>query len=112
MTDLYSVLYCLGLSPKLPIAPLSRGFFMPVKRIRGRKLQAIRKRVLTANPLCEVCGRRAVEVDHIKPIFKGGDDDPLDDTNRQGLCDQCHAEKTRRDLNQRPAIGLDGYPIL
>lgn len=84
---------------------------MPIQRIRGRQLQAIRKRVLTANPLCAVCGRRAVEVDHIKPIFKGGNDDPLDDSNRQGLCSLCHAEKTRRDMNQRPAIGLDGYPL-
>jgi 5-methylcytosine-specific restriction endonuclease McrA len=84
---------------------------MPTQRIRGRKLQAIRKRVLSENPLCVICGRRAVQVDHIKPIFKGGDDDPIDDSNRQGLCAQCHAEKTRRDLGQRPAIGLDGYPI-
>lgn len=84
---------------------------MTVQRIRGRKLQAIRERVLTAEPRCAVCGRRAVEVDHIKPIFKGGDDDPLDDSNRQGLCNKCHADKTRRDLNRRPDIGLDGYPI-
>lgn len=84
---------------------------MAIQRIRGRKLQAIRKRVLTGNPLCAVCGRRAIEVDHINPIFKGGSDDPLDDHNRQGLCGQCHADKTRRDMGQRPEIGLDGYPI-
>jgi 5-methylcytosine-specific restriction endonuclease McrA len=86
---------------------------MPIQRIRGRKLQAIRNRVLRENPLCEVCGKRAaIEVDHIKPLYKGGDDDPYDDGNRQALCEQCHTEKTKRDMNQRPEIGLDGYPIV
>jgi 5-methylcytosine-specific restriction endonuclease McrA len=85
---------------------------MPIQRIRGRKLQAIRDRVLRENPLCEACGKRAArEVDHITPIYKGGDDNPYDDENRQALCDECHAAKTKRDMNQRPEIGLDGYPI-
>jgi 5-methylcytosine-specific restriction endonuclease McrA len=85
---------------------------MPVERIRGRKLQAIRNRVLRANPLCEACGKRAaIEVDHIAPLYKGGDDSPYSDANRQALCEGCHAEKTRRDMNQRQQIGLDGYPI-
>lgn len=82
------------------------------ERIRGRRLQRIRKRVLSANPLCQACGLRgAVEVDHVEPIFKGGEDDPHNDRNRQALCAECHAAKTARDLNQRPQIGLDGYPV-
>jgi 5-methylcytosine-specific restriction endonuclease McrA len=52
-----------------------------------------------------------MEVDHIEPLYKGGDDNPYSDANRQALCEECHAEKTRRDMNQRPPIGLDGYPI-
>lgn len=81
-------------------------------RIRGRMLQRIRNRVLRANPLCQACGLRAsVEVDHITPIFKGGEDSPHSDANRQALCEDCHAKKTARDLNQRPQIGLDGFPV-
>lgn len=86
---------------------------MPIqKRIRGRKLQAIRNRVLRTNPLCEACQKRAaIEVDHIQPLYKGGEESAYSDANRQALCEECHAEKTRRDLNRRPEIGLDGYPI-
>lgn len=83
-------------------------------RIRGRKGQAIRKRVLDANPLCQICGERAsTEVDHITALVNGGDDDPHDDSNRQALCRPCHERKTARDLGHkhRPRIGLDGYPL-
>lgn len=85
---------------------------MTVQRIRGRRLQAIRNRVLRHNPLCQACGQRAaIEVDHVTPLYKGGSDDPHRDDNRQALCGPCHEAKTRADMNQRPAIGLDGYPI-
>jgi 5-methylcytosine-specific restriction endonuclease McrA len=55
--------------------------------------------------------RAAIEVDHITPLYKGGDDSPYVDVNRQALCETCHAEKTRRDMSRKPEIGLDGYPI-
>lgn len=85
---------------------------MTVDRIRGRKLQAIRNRVLKNHPICQGCGQRgSVEVDHIKPLYKGGSDDPHDDSNRQALCLVCHEAKTKKDLNRRPVIGLDGYPV-
>lgn len=85
---------------------------MSENRIAGRRLQRIRNRVLKANPLCAMCGQRAAaEVDHIKPIYKGGSDDPYSDANRQGLCLECHAAKTARDMNRRLEIGIDGYPI-
>jgi 5-methylcytosine-specific restriction endonuclease McrA len=87
-------------------------------RIRGRALQRIRARVLRREPRCVSClakGRvsPAVEVDHIVPLFKGGDDDPHDDANRAGLCSACHAAKTALDLGYRvrPRIGADGYPL-
>lgn len=88
------------------------------ERIRGRKLQQIRARVLSANPLCVRCEAKgrvslAIHVDHIIAITHGGNDDPYDDSNRQGLCGPCHDEKTREDLGQRPRIevGVDGYPL-
>ena len=85
-------------------------------RLRGRKLQALRKRIFAiSNNLCVLClceGRYspARHLDHINPRFKDGTDD---DTNLQALCLDCHKAKTRADLGQkeRVAIGVDGYPI-
>lgn len=91
--------------------------FAPVDsspRLRGRPWIAIRDRVLKTNPLCKSClttgkVKIADEVDHIVPLCKGGTD-ALD--NLQGLCKECHEEKTRQDLGQvqRPRIGVDGWP--
>ena len=74
----------------------------------------IRAAVLRCNPLCVSCEAKgkttaATEVDHIQPLHKGGTDEP---DNLQGLCRDCHADKTRRDLGQkgRPEIGADGWP--
>lgn len=82
--------------------------------MRGRKWQRIRWRVLTDNPLCVECEksgkvRLATEVDHVIPLHKGGTDDPA---NLQGLCADCHADKTARDQGYRvrPTIGVDGWP--
>jgi 5-methylcytosine-specific restriction endonuclease McrA len=79
------------------------------KRIRGDTLQRIRKRWFTLHPLCVTCKeegrvRLATELDHIVPIHKGG---PDDDTNRQGLCFDCHMRKTRIDMHWGPAGGCD-----
>ena len=81
----------------------------PSPRIRGRRLQAIRKHVLAASPLCVMCkanGRvtLATEVDHIVALVNGGEDNH---ENRQALCSECHAEKTRRDLGQRERVTFD-----
>ena len=64
-------------------------------RIRGRRLQAVRKRILEREPLCRQCGTRGVlraatEIDHVIPLSKGGADV---DANRQPLCTQCNADK-------------------
>ena len=84
------------------------------KRIRGRRLQAIRRSHLAAYPLCVHCEARgivslATEVDHILALVNGGADM---DSNRQGLCKDCHADKTRADMGHkaRQVIGLDGWP--
>lgn len=52
----------------------------------------------------------ATELDHIVPLFKGGADV---ESNRQGLCSPCHAEKTHEDLGHRvtDAIGVDGWGL-
>ena len=84
------------------------------ERIRGRKLQEIRTRYFKANPLCVECYKKdkvriATQLDHIQALTNGGTDTP---DNRQGLCAQCHAAKTARDMGyrQRKQIGNDGWP--
>ena len=66
---------------------------------------AVYRRVERANGgklRCEVCGKFAVfEVDHIKPIDKGGA--WYDIGNLQLLCaDPCHSTKTSRENVQNP----------
>lgn len=76
---------------------------------------AIRARVLQANPLCVMCQAKnkvevATEVDHIKPLFKGGTD-AFD--NLQGLCSTCHADKSAQESGKQrvTAFGVDGWPL-
>jgi 5-methylcytosine-specific restriction protein A len=92
------------LQPRVPNLNTSIGSKpAEVERIRGRQGQQIRERVLRANPLCVRCkakGRTTVAtaVDHITALVNGGNDDPHDDTNRQGLCEACHTDKTAGDM--------------
>ena len=63
----------------------------------SKKWRIIRKRQLEAHPFCEEClknGKRtkAIVVDHIIPIKKGGD--MYDYTNLQSLCASCHSKKS------------------
>jgi len=94
---------------------VKRGLRDRSPRVRGRALQARRSLYFAAHPLCVGCsaaGRveRAMELDHVVPLFKGGADEP---ENWQGLCVKCHERKTRDDLGivQRQTIGADGWPI-
>lgn len=81
-------------------------------RTRGRRWMRLKHVVLVEEPICKICGRAAsVQVDHIIPICKGGTDER---SNLQGVCEECHEEKTRKDLGlkKKPQrTGLDGYPI-
>lgn len=67
------------------------------KRPRGRMGAAQRARRLEAEPNCRDCFefggiiRKAVEVDHIIPISRGGSDD---DDNVRCLCASCHQNRT------------------
>jgi 5-methylcytosine-specific restriction protein A len=91
-------------------------------RIRGRQLQSIRREHFRRNPRCVECTkhgrvRLAEHLDHIIPLSKGGKDD---DSNRQGLCSDCHEAKTAKDLGFRrkvqfnvlgEAVDAHGHPI-
>ena len=73
-----------------------------MKRVRGRKLQASRYRLLSTTPLCVMCSERgvitaAVHRDHVVALVNGGQDV---DSNTQALCAECHREKTAKDLGQ------------
>ena len=43
----------------------------------------------------------ATQLDHIKAIVNGGDARP-DDDGYQGLCEACHADKSRADMGHKP----------
>ncbi|MYM37250.1 HNH endonuclease [Duganella sp. FT94W] len=69
----------------------------PVKRITGRRLQAMRAALFAREPLCQECLKHdravpATERDHIIPLAEGGADD---ETNEQALCEECHEAKSK-----------------
>lgn len=71
----------------------------PTKRITGRRLQAMRAALFSRDPLCAECKRQglvtpATQRDHIVPLAEGG---PDDETNEQGLCDDCHEVKSQAE---------------
>lgn len=94
---------------------LDRGGKKISERIRGRALQKMRAFFFMQSPLCVACQKvsrvtMATELDHIIPLHKGGTNE---ESNLQGLCGDCHAEKTRIDLGwkERVSIGVDGWPV-
>jgi len=61
----------------------------------------MREQLFSADPLCAECRKAspprvtlATQRDHIVPLAEGGTDD---DSNIQGLCDDCHRAKTARE---------------
>ena len=85
-------------------------------RLRGRRLQERRTAYFRRYPFCSNPFNKknhsltlAKELDHVIPITKGGED--IED-NWQGLCIDCHKDKTRKDngWKEKPTIGLDGWP--
>lgn len=79
------------------------------RRITGRPLQRRRFELWKQNPRCAICGilvdyPYGFELDHIVPLFQGGEDVP---ENCQLLCvytdplkgkSGCHIDKTKEDL--------------
>lgn len=74
-----------------------------VERMTGRRLQERNDRYRQAHPLCECCERKGIiravaEVDHRTPLHLGGPDTW---ENLQGLCKECHDEKSAQEARDR-----------
>ncbi len=90
-----------------------------VERERGATNQRTRERYFGLNPLCCKCLAEvpprtslATQLDHIVALVNGGTNAH---SNRQGLCEAHHKEKTARDMGftakPKQRIGADGWPI-
>jgi 5-methylcytosine-specific restriction protein A len=68
-------------------------------RLRGRRLQELRRRVFAEQPVCAICAATrpwhlqgmSVELDHIVPVSQGGTDER---SNVRGICAEHHREKS------------------
>lgn len=75
-----------------------------------KRWRILRRRKLTANPICEACGEvLATEVDHVKPIEDGGR--PYSLANLSSLCSPCHGRKTNAEVRAR-TYGAQGQPLV
>lgn len=83
------------------------------RKLKGRRLQRIRRLVRQRQPVCKHCleqGKYVAwdELDHIKPLERGGTDE-LD--NLQGLCSYHHKEKTAKDRGYKTqGCTVEGIP--
>lgn len=71
----------------------------PVQRIRGSKLQALRRALFAGEPLCRPCAAQnrttlATIRDHIVNVEEGGTEEP---NNIQPICEDCHRAKTHSE---------------
>ena len=82
-------------------------------RLRGRKLQAARLRIWSADPHCAMCRKlcafpHGFELDHKQALHKAAEgDDVNDDDNLQVLCPPCHIKKTAADCGYKPRAQFD-----
>ena len=82
-----------------------------VDRVRGSTGVRDRERIRTRDEgQCQQCKREGrehinigVDVDHIKPLWKGGSDD---DSNKELLCDEHHKAKSALEARERARLGL------
>lgn len=73
-------------------------------RVAGSRWKRIRLEHLAEEPLCRKCKTKgyvtlANEVDHIKPLWDGGQE--YDRDNLQSLCSACHILKTSEEAKRR-----------
>jgi 5-methylcytosine-specific restriction protein A len=78
---------------------------------RRRWRDHLRALILARDPLCKIavkCDGTAlsVEVDHIVPLSRGGDDS---EANLQGACRACHSFKTIRETGGVMTDGIGGH---
>ena len=78
-------------------------------RLRGRKLQAARLRIWSADPHCARCRKlvaypHGFELDHITALHKDGSND---DENMQVLCPPCHVMKSAEDMGYAKRAQFD-----
>ena len=79
-------------------------------RLNRRRWAAVRRGVLdAAGWRCAKCGRFGNQVDHIRPLHRGGGAWSPD--NLQVLCRSHHVEKTRRE-NEKPDPARDQWRAL
>lgn len=100
------------LKPRIAQANLSsvRALTADTQRMRGRRLQERNRRFKRANPLCACCSKQGrvsatTEVDHVIPLHLGG---PDHESNLQGLCYDCHQEKTAAEAKDRGGASQEG----
>lgn len=87
--------YCDRHQPTETIKPWATTTTSSTERGYGSTWQRIRKVILRRDPICRACQRAASAiVDHIRAKAHGGTDD---ESNLQGLCRSCHAQKTGQD---------------
>lgn len=75
------------------------GWTNDTTRVRGRRLQDLRRQLFRHEPLCRVCAAKGLTVvatirDHIVPLAEGGTDEA---SNIQPMCQACSDEKTKRE---------------
>lgn len=85
-----------------PVVPWRPRFGPPICRVRGRKLQQLRKALFARSPWCVLCLPRGVRTkatirDHIVPLAEGGRDDT---SNEQALCKGCSDTKTQAEARR------------
>lgn len=75
---------------------LAQKFIAIAKKKRDVKGELKRDILFKQDFTCLKCSRRtkALEIDHITPLYQGGDNSPA---NLRGLCPTCHGEKTMHD---------------
>ncbi len=64
----------------------------------GAAWQETRARVLRQEPNCQICGKPATEVDHVRAHADGGTDER---SNLRALCHPCHKKHTSEQNRAR-----------
>jgi 5-methylcytosine-specific restriction enzyme A len=101
----------MALTPCLACGQLTGGSYCPGHRPRNgstRQWRKTRTRILTRDHgRCQRCGNPASEVDHIRPVARGGSDHPA---NLEAICRACNLAKSATEGANRPGMGAPRQP--